>query len=191
RALSIPDQPLNLYIPLVPTKNKTGGFLLDEFSWENGHLFCPGGYPAEYMRNDDNKMGFEFKFNAAICHTCERRPECTSAQYGRSVFVSHTQLERQNALSFNVTDEYQTMYNEQHWKVEPKNADLKRYCGLNRARYRGLGRVRIQACLSAMASNFKKIARWIMGKIKNGVYQILAKIAALAPPKGELRPNTG
>ncbi|MBI5400292.1 hypothetical protein HZB07_06815 [Candidatus Saganbacteria bacterium] len=44
----------------------------------------------------------------------------------------------------------------------PKNADLKRYCGLNRARYRGYG-----------------------------VYQTLAKIVALAPPKSELRPNTG
>ena len=83
------------------------------------------------------------------------------------------------------------VYKEQHWKVEPKNADLKRYCGMKRARYRGLARVRIQACLSAMASNCKKVARWIMGKLKNGVIQTLSKLAALAPPGGVVCPETG
>jgi len=181
----------NLYIPLVPTKNKEGGMVWDNFYFECGHLFCPAGYPAERRYNDDRRMGFEFKFNASVCSTCELRSECTSAEYGRSVFVSHTQLERKEALSFNTTDEYEIMYKEQHWKVEPKNADLKRYNGLRRARYRGLTRVRIQAYLSAIASNFKKFVKWVMGKLKNGVIKTLAKLVALVPPKGVVCPDTG
>ena len=81
------------------------------------------------------------------------------------------------------------MYKEQHWKVEPGNAALKRYNGLNRARYRGLPRVRIQAFLSALAANFKKYVKWIMGKLKDGALKTLAKLAALAPPKGEVCPD--
>jgi len=187
RALGIP----NLYIPLVPAKNKEGGLVWDNFYFECGHLFCPAGYPAERRFNDERRLGFEFKFNAAVCRTCELRSECTSAEYGRSVFVSHTQLERQSAISFNTTEEYEIMYKEQHWKVEPKNADLKRYNGLRRARYRGLPGVRIQAFLSALAANFKKYVKWIMGKLKEGVAATLAKLAALAPPKGEVYPDTG
>ena len=185
KALGIP----NLYIPLVPAKNKEGGMTWDNFYFESGHLFCPAGYPAERRFNDERRMGFEFKFKASVCSTCELRSECTSAEYGRSVFVSHTQLERKEALSFNASEEYELMYKEQHWKVEPKNADLKRYNGLGRARYRGLPRVRIQAILSALASNFKKFVKWIMGKLKDGVLATLAKLAALAPPKGSLCPD--
>jgi len=180
----------NLYIPLVPTKNKEGGLLWDNFYFENGHLFCPAGYPAERRFNDERMLGFEFKFNAEACSTCEMRSECTRAEYGRSVFVSHTQLHRKEALAFNISEEYDLIYKEQHWKVEPKNADLKRYNGLGRARYRTLPRVSIQVYLSALASNLKKFVRWSLGRIKDGVIKILAKLAALAPPKGALCPDT-
>lgn len=98
RALGIP----NIYIPLVPAKNKEGGLVWDNFYFESGHLFCPAGYPAERRFNDERRMGFEFKFNAEACHTCELRSECTSAEYGRSVFVSHTQLER-GTLPYHLT----------------------------------------------------------------------------------------
>ena len=187
RMLGVP----NIYIPLVSTKNKEGGLVWDNFCFESGHLFCPAGYPAERRFNDERRLGFEFKFNAEVCRTCEMRSECTSAEYGRSVFVSHTQLERKEALSFNVSEEYELVYKEQHWKVEPGNANLKRYNGLGRARYRGLSRVRIQAFLSALAADLKKYVKWIMGKLKEGITATLARLAALAPPGEEVRSNTG
>src|SRR3990167_1090640 len=45
----------NIYIPLVPTKNKEGKYLLDEFSFENGNLVCPEGYPAEVRYQIEDK----------------------------------------------------------------------------------------------------------------------------------------
>lgn len=187
KALGIP----NIYIPLVPTKNKEGGLVWDNFYFESGHLFCPAGYPAERRFNDERRLGFEYKFNAEVCRTCELRSECTSAEYGRSVFVSHTQLDRQSAISFNATEEYELVYKEQHWKVEPGNATLKRYNGLDRARYRTLPRVRIQAFLSALAADLKKYVKWIIGKLKEGVTNTLAKLSALGETKGVVCPDTG
>lgn len=187
KALGIP----NLYIPLAATKNKEGGMVWDNFYFESGHLFCPAGYPAERRFNDERRMGFEFRFNASVCKTCELRSECTDAEYGRSVFVSHTQLEKQETLVFNASEEYETVYKEQHWKVEPRNADLKRYDGLRRARYRGLSRVRIQAYLAALASNFKKFIKWIMGKLKDGVINTLAKLPRYIGAKGEAYLESG
>jgi transposase len=184
KAVAPAGKEINLFIPLIPTKNKEGGFTLDDFFFENDNLVCPAGYPAEYMHSDEKKMSFEFKFNASVCNSCTRKSECTISKYGRRVLVSHTQMERRLALSLNASEIYNIMYKEQHWKVEPRNADLKRYCGMGRARYRGLARVKIQACLSALAANLKKLAKFIAGKIKDGVLSTLAKLAALPPPKG-------
>lgn len=181
----------NLYIPLVPAKNKEGGLTWDNFYFEEAHLFCPAGYPAEHRYNDEKRLGFEFKFNAEVCGTCEQRSECTRAKHGRSVFVSHSQFERKEALIFNDSEEYKLVYKGQHWKVEPGNASLKRYNGLRRARYRGLARVRIQAYLSALSANLKKYFKWTKGKLKDGVTETLAQLAALSPPKGELCLETG
>ena len=45
------------------------------------------------------------------------------------------------------------------YKVEHKIADLARYCGMRRSRYRGLVRAKIHTLLSATVSNVKRMAR--------------------------------
>jgi IS5 family transposase len=45
------------------------------------------------------------------------------------------------------------------YKVEHKVADLARYCGMRRCRYRGLVRAGIHTLLAAIASNVKRMAR--------------------------------
>lgn len=180
----------NIYIPLVPSKNKEEGYTLDSFFLECGHLFCPAGYPAEYMYADDKKMGFEYKFNADVCSNCELRPECTKAKYGRTVLVSHTQLERWHALSFNASDEYKFVMKNERYKIEPRQSDLKNNHGLKRARYRGLARTRIQTYIAVAVSNLKKYFKKIMGLIKDGAIKTLSMLAALAPPKAQLCPYT-
>jgi len=189
KAVGAPEKNINLYIPLIPTKNKEGGFRLDSFFFEEGNLVCPAGYPAEYAHADDKKMGFEFKFNAAICARCPLRSECTDAEFGRKVLISHTQMERKIAADFNASEHYQIMYGEQHWKIEPRNADLKKNQGLKRSRYRGLSRTRIHAYLSVMANNLKKYCKIITGKIKEGITNTLAKLIALGPPGERVCPD--
>jgi hypothetical protein len=45
------------------------------------------------------------------------------------------------------------------YKIEHKVADLARYCGMRRCRYRGLERAKIHTLLSAIVSNVKRMAR--------------------------------
>ena len=131
----------NIYIPLVPTKNKEGKYLLDEFSFENGNLVCPEGYPAEVRYQIEDKMGFEFRFMTSVCASCQKRKDCTASKsQGRRVFIAAAQMDRWAAVSFNVTDEYSLVMKGERYKIEPRQADLKRYQGLSRARYIGLAR---------------------------------------------------
>ncbi|CFY01086.1 Uncharacterized, partial [Syntrophomonas zehnderi OL-4] len=46
-------------------------------------------------------------------------------------------------------------------KIEPKNAELKRFHGLDRAKGYGLRSIRIQAKLTALAVNLKRIAKLV------------------------------
>ena len=45
------------------------------------------------------------------------------------------------------------------YRIEHKIADLARYCGMRRCRYRGLARAGIHTLLAAIASNVKRMAR--------------------------------
>jgi len=181
----------NIYIPLVATKNKEGKYLLDKFSFENGNLVCPEGYPAEARYHLEDKMGFEFKFMASVCATCERRKECTTSKsQGRRAFVAASQLERWTVVSFNVTDEYSLVMKGERYKIEPRQADLKRNQGLSRARYVGLARMRIQTYLAVMASNFKKMIKYGLGLLEDSTLKTLSLLARQGGPRDELCSNT-
>ena len=181
----------NIYIPLVPSKNKEGKLVLDEFSFEGGNLVCPEGSPAAARYNLENKRGFEFRFLDSTCATCQRRKECTTSKTGgRRVFVAASQLERWSTISFNITDEYSLVMKGERYKIEPRQADLKRYQGLKRAKYIGLDRMRIQAYLAVSASNLKKWFKYSIGKLKDSTIKTLSLLAAIGPPGGQPCPNT-
>jgi IS5 family transposase len=170
----------NLYIPLVPTKHKEKGFKLDEFEFKEGNLICPAGYCSEGFCINESKLGFEFRFNKKVCAICKLRKECTTAKTsGRRVLIVSSQLERKASISFNAADEYGIVMRAERYKIEPRQADLKRNHGLKRARYRGLCRVRIQTYLAVIASNLKKWFKYTIGKLKDGTEKTLSQLAAL------------
>ena len=59
---------------------------------------------------------------------------------------------------FNKTEEFLNKY-KQRARIEGKNAEMKRFHGLARARGYGLRSVEIQAKMTAIAVNLKKIAK--------------------------------
>ena len=62
---------------------------------------------------------------------------------------------------------------------------MKKWHGLETARYRGKDRMHIQAYLTAMAVNIKKWVKFVMGELKDGITETLAKlINTEGPPKG-------
>ena len=185
----------NIYIPEAKSDRKDSKYFsvyLFKWDWELMNLVCPAEYPSEYMQKDEEKMGFEFKFDEWICRCCELKAKCTTAKScGRRVLLPHTWWDHKEGYEIMQTEEYKIMYKEQRYKIERKNADLKKWHDFGRARYRGLFRVRIQAYLTAIAVNIKKWVKFVLGKLKNGILNTLSKLAALAPPKGEVCPDTG
>lgn len=184
----------SLYIPEVKPRNSYGksfNIYTFDWDWEAMNLICPSGYPAELMCKDDDKLGFDFRFNAAICGDCEHRNDCTaSKENGRRVLLPHTYWDHLEGFKIMASEEYHIMYKEQRYKIERKNADMKKWHGLESARYRGINKMRIQAYLTALAVNIKKWVKFALGKLKDGITDTLAKLAVLSPPKGVVCPES-
>ena len=180
----------NIYIPEAIPKhryNNPYSAYSFEWDWQLMNLTCPSGYPSEIMIPNDEALGFEFIFNKSICKNCKSRKQCTgAANSGRRVLIPHTWWDHKEGYRIMLTDEYKLMYKEQRYKIERKNADMKMWHDFEKARYRGLSRVKIHAYLTALAVNVKKWIKFTMGKLKNGIKETLSKLAAIGPPIEEV-----
>ena len=113
-------------------------------------------------RNGKQKKVLDYSFERERCRNCRRRPECIgkSKRIGKLLTVSITTPELYKHSQRTKTPEFLEEYRKRA-KIEPKNAELKRFHGLNRAKGFGLRSIRIQAKLTVLAVNLKRIARMV------------------------------
>jgi IS5 family transposase len=145
------------YISLTKKTNAAGAefFTVDDFlyDYKNDILMCPAGNLAPYQRravfhsNKQQKKGIVFQFRPEQCNNCQLKP-----QYYEPLF-----RQMQERMS---SEEGKAIYRNRY-KVEHKVADLARWCGMRRCRYRGLIRAKIHTLLAAIASNVKRMAKLI------------------------------
>lgn len=156
------------YISLTKKLNHwgTGLFTVDDFKHDevNNTLTCPAGCMAAHRRHatfhtDKSKRnGSIFQFSPAQCNACGLKSKCHNGNRGRAVAISYYdpyyRQMKERMASQTGEEAYRNRY-----KIEHKVADLARYCGMRRCRYRGLSRARIHTLLAAIAANVKRMAR--------------------------------
>ncbi len=151
---------------------------MDDFHYdaESDTVTCPAGCVAghsarcAFHSEGQQKRGRVYQFSQAQCGVCNLREKCHHGQMksgrGRAVYISyyHHLFERMRARMNGEAGQeaYRNRY-----KVEHKIADLARYCGMRRSRYRGLSRAKMHTLLSAIASNVKRMAR-LLWKVADG-----------------------
>jgi transposase len=141
-------------------------FTVDDFIFDhiNNTLTCPAGKKAPYHRQevfhheDQQRTGIIFEFKAKLCNNCELKTLCNKAKRGRAVYISYYEPWYQQMKTRMESEEGKEAYRNRY-KIEHKVADLARWCGMRRCRYRGLSRARIHTLLAAVASNVKRMAR--------------------------------
>ena len=158
-------------ISLIGKFNRLGPdlFTQDDFKYDtnNDTLTCPSGCVANQskrdlvMTEDIRRKGIIFQFTPRQCSNCKLKPLCfpgISKYRGRQVHISvYEPYYRQMQERMN-SEAGQEAYRNRY-RIEHKVADLARYCGMRRCRYRGLERAKIHALLSAITSNVKRMAR--------------------------------
>ena len=165
RDLSDPaDLKLTIYVPPHSQGLQDRPFFKpDDFhlSPDGTHLQCPNGQQtASRHRNHKDTAGV-FQFKGSQCGPCPLLDCCMAklpAKHGRCVSKNDYQTEYEAARQLAQTEAY-TQVRKQHPKVERKLAEIVRYHGGRRARYRGRNRVKIQYLLTGIAVNIKRIVR--------------------------------
>jgi transposase len=139
--------PPELFSPSACTLNAT-----------QDEVCCPGGATSRRRKRTRHGHGWQFRFRAAQCRACPLRAHCVAPQTtgGRTVTKSDYEAQYQAAQQRAQTATYRAVRRE-HPRIERKLAELVRWHGARRVRYRGRLRVKIQYLLTAVVVNCKRI----------------------------------
>jgi len=151
-----------------------GYFTVDDFLYdpENIKLMCPAGhistncYELILAKYQLNKPGYAFRFRPSQCNVCSLKPKCVKNKQGRRIYISYYEPYFRQARERLATEEGKQAYRKRY-KIEQKMADLTRYCGLRRCRYRGLSRAHIHTLLATTVCNIKRMVKLLWGKPDN------------------------
>ena len=91
------------------------------------------------------------------CKTCSKHDECAKKAARKILAIGLNTSEFYEISQTQKSDEFKEKYKKRA-SIESKNSELKRFHGLARARGYGLKSMSIQAKLSALAVNIKRIA---------------------------------
>jgi IS5 family transposase len=154
---------LTVYVPPIdwrvsnPELFPPAAFTLNEAQDE---VCCPGGATSRTRKRTRQGHGWRFRFRASQCRACPLRAQCLAPNTtsGRSVTKSDYPAQYHAAQQRAQTAEYHAVRRE-HPRIERKLAELVRWHGGRRVRYRGRLRVKIQYVLTAVVVNCKRIVK--------------------------------
>jgi len=161
----------NIALTKQVNPRSAGYFTVDDFLYdpENIKLMCPAGhistncYRVVLSNSRLNKPGYAFQFKASLCNACPLKAKCVKNNEGRRIHISYYEPYFRMVRERLATEEGKEAYRNRY-KIEQKVADLTRYCGLRRCRYRGLGRAGIHTLLATMVCNIKRMVKLLWGK---------------------------
>jgi transposase len=112
----------------------------------------------KHRRKAGTKQLYRYTFDKIQCLSCSHRSECMGKQTGRAKTLEISTLTSQfyEISQYQKSEEFIEKYKKRA-SIEWKNAEMKRFHGLFRARGWGLRCVATQAKLTAIAVNLKRI----------------------------------
>lgn len=108
-------------------------------------------------RRTGYREGYKYYFEISQCKSCPNHEECAKRTARKILHIGLNTAEFYEISQQQQTDEFKEKYKKRA-SIEGKNAELKRFHGLYRARGYGLVSVSKQSKLAAIAVNIKRIA---------------------------------
>jgi hypothetical protein len=146
---------------------KEGYFSATDFhlAEEGDLLVCPGEEESRVRYRNTGDTAWVFYYKIRQCKACPLLGKCMPSltdKHGRMVAINDYEAEYQAAREFAQTENYR-MIRKQHPKIERTLAEITRYHGGRRARFRGNWRVVIQFLLTTMVVNLKRMVKLLQG----------------------------
>lgn len=129
----------------------------DEWQCSQGNITVKKKYCKYEGKNRADREGYKYYFNLKQCKNCPKHDECAKKSARKILHIGLSTTEFYEISQYQKTEEFLEKYKKRA-SIEWKNAELKRFHGLSRARGYGLLSVSIQSKLAAIAVNLKRIA---------------------------------
>ncbi len=129
----------------------------DEWSCSQGNTTVEKKYFVSNRKEGGRIEGYKYSFELKQCKACPLHDECTQKRARRILTVGLNASNFYEISQYQKTEEFKEKYKARA-TIEGKNAELKRFHGLSRARGYGLLSVSIQSKLAPIAVNIKRIA---------------------------------
>jgi transposase len=164
---ALKSKEIQAVIPLNPIVH-TGGLKQEGFEYNKDADFviCPAGEHSvrkavQGSKKSGHSRSLVFYFDVEKCKTCPFQEGCYKPGAKTKTYSIRLIADQyKEHMKFETTEEFKAQMKRRPI-IEHKNAELKRYLGLTRAKYRGLFRMRIQTYLAAFAANVKRMIRLI------------------------------
>ena len=150
---------ITVVAPIQKGFNPTGLLSQDKFILDKTGVTCPAGNRTMISNYNEKEGTTTFYFKKEICSLCLLKDQCTK-QEGRTITIGKHHDLMMEAKEYNKTQDFKDDMKERA-HIEPKNAEMKRFHGMARARYWGLPKVNVQFIITAIVVNVKRLANVI------------------------------
>ncbi|CAM5194852.1 IS1182 family transposase ISBch1 [Ureibacillus acetophenoni] len=160
-----------VYIPVSEMAYKIDEDLFS-YNKDSDEWFCSqGNYTIrKYHKNGKNRESYRYYFDKETCRNCPMRDMCISGKtVGKVLEVGINTTEFYDYSQQQKTDEFREKYKNRSCQ-EWKNGEMKNFHGLDRAVGYGLKSMALQAKLTALAVNLKRIAAILSSKKDTDFY---------------------
>jgi transposase len=133
---------------------------LFKYDSKNDIVKCPAGKILT-KRNETTK-GWMYRSKRKDCRNCPLQKRCIGSGKQRSILIviGYESLVRARRRHCQPDSQYKEIYCRHRWRVEGIHGEAKTQHGLRRAVRRGLDNVAIQAYLTAVVINLKRLATY-------------------------------
>ena len=121
---------------------------------------CINGNESGTGKKNKNKKQIDYIFERECCRSCPHREQCMgkSKAIAKKLSIGTSTAELYEHSKFTKSEEFLERYKKRA-RIEPKNSEMKRFHGLDRATGYGLESVLLQAFFTAIAVNLKRMVR--------------------------------
>jgi transposase len=155
------EEGMDLIAPALPSHQRGERYNADDFDFdmEKRSARCPNGVQSTQCSRIDEAnraIVYRFEWPKKACQTCLLAKQCVGKnQKHRTIVVGehhHWVQQRRREMK---TEAFRALLKTRN-AIEGTVSECKRAYGLNRARYRGLKKVNLQALMTAAACNLRR-----------------------------------
>ena len=157
----IKELEIEAYIPISHSAYRINEELF-KYNKDSDTWTCINGNESGTGKKKIKKNQIEYRFERECCRNCPHREQCIgkSKLIAKKLSVGTSIAELYEHSQFTQSEDFLERYKVRA-KIEPKNSEMKRFHGLDRAVGYGLKGVLLQSIFTAIAVNLKRMAALI------------------------------